>query len=156
MELSPTAMNVILGILIVLVLVGNVYFRRRKMEKTPLGAVAFMLMELDSNYNLTESFSFHRGIKKFKAGSWNRNKNKVDFLPVELRNALSKAFEMSEEVNDRIDAARKYGSDSYMAGIDVGKLKGPIDKSRQDLRVWLQENMDNPEYAPPKRRGLFG
>ena len=155
MEISQTTMNIILGVVIVIVLVANIYFRRRKMEKTPLGAVSLMLMELDSNYKLTESFSFHRGIQKFKTGGWNRNKNKVDFLPAELRNAVSKAFEMSEDVNERIDAARKYGSDSYMAGIDVGKLKGPIDKSRQELRAWLQENMDNPEYAP-KRRGLFG
>ena len=155
MEISQTTMNIILGIVIVIVLVANVYFRRRKMEKTPLGAVTFMLMELDSNYKLTESFSFHRGIQKFKTGSWNRNKDKVDFLPAELRNTVSKAFEMSEDVNERIDAARKYGSDSYMAGIAVDKLKGPIDKSRQELRAWLQENMDNPEYAT-KRRGLFG
>ena len=155
MESNQTTINILLGILIVLVLVANIYFKRRKMEKTPLGTVATMLMELESNYNLTESFSFHRGIQKFKTGSWNRNKDKIDFLPTELRNTVSKAFEMSEDVNERIDAARKYGSDSYMAGIDVGKLKGPIDKSREDLRVWLQENMDNPEYAP-KRRGLFG
>ncbi len=155
MESNQTTINILLGILIVLVLVANIYFKRRKMEKTPLGAVTTMLMELDSNYKLTESFSFHRGIQKFKTGSWNRNKDKIDFLPTELRNTVSKAFDMSEDVNERIEAARKYGSDSYMAGIDVGKLKGPIDKSREDLRVWLQENMDNPEYAP-KRRGLFG
>ena len=156
MELSETTINILLGILIAGVLVANIFFRRRKMEKAPVGKVTFMLIDLDSNYKLAEGFSFHRGVRRFKTGSWKRNKNKLDFLPMELRDAVAQAFEMSEEVNERIDAARKFGSDSYMAGIDVGKLKGPIDKSRQDLRAWLQENMDNPEYAPPKRRGLFG
>ena len=156
MELNETTTNILLGILIAVVLVANIYFKRRKMEKAPVGKVTVMLMELNHNYELTEGFSFHRGIKRFKTGSWKRNKNKLDFLPMELRDTVAQAFEMCEDVNERIEAAKKYGSDSYMAGIDVEKLKGPIDKGRQDLRAWLQENMDNPEYAPPKRRGLFG
>lgn len=156
MELNETTMNIILGLLVAVVLVANIYFRGRKVKETPLGIVASMVAELDVNYNITESFNFHRGISKFKTGSWNRNRGKVDFLPVELSNLVSKAFEMSEDVNARIDSARKYGSDSYMAGIDVDKLKKPLDQSRQELRAWLQANVDNPAYAPPKRRGLLG
>jgi hypothetical protein len=155
MELSQTALNIIMGILVVLVLVANVYFRKRKMEKEPLGKVVVMLADLDKNYKLTENFSFHRGIQKQKTGNWKKHRNAVDFLPVELRTKLDRAFEMSEDVNERIDAARKHGSDSYMAGIDIDKLKEPIDKSRQELREWLQENINNPEFAS-KRRGLFG
>ena len=155
MELSETTINILLGIVIAAVLVGNIYFKRRKMEKSPVGKVTFILIDMDSNYKLAENFSFQKGVRKFKTGSWERNKNKLDFLPMELRDAVAQAFEMSADVNERINAARNYGSNSYLAGIDVGKLKGPIDKGRQDLRVWLQENMDNPEYAPPKRRGLF-
>ena len=147
--------NVILIILIGVVIVVNIFIRKRRAEKTPLGGVAGILSEVNNNLKLTEAFSFHRGARKFQTGSWKRNKDKIDFLPVELLNTLSKAFEMSEDVNERIDAARKYGSDSYMAAIDVDKLKEPLAKSKQGLQEWLQENMQNPEYAP-KRRGLFG
>ena len=155
MEFDETTVNIILGIVIVAFMGVNIFVKRRKMEKTPLGAFAVMLAELDFNFKLIENFSFHRGIQKFKTGGWNRNKNKISVLPLEIQETVAKGFEMSEEVNERIVAARKFGSDSYMAGIDVSKLKEPIDKSRQALRAWLQENMDNPEYAP-KRRGLFG
>ena len=156
MGISETTINIILGILVAVVLVANVYFRKHKMGKTSLGMAAFMLADLDGNYKLIDSFSFHRGIKKFKTATWRNSRDKIDFLPVGLQNALSKAFEMSEDVNQRIDSARKNGSDSYMAGIDMEKLKGPIEKARQELRLWLQENMNNPEYAPKRRRGLFG
>ena len=156
MDLGETGINTILVILLVVLLAANIYFKKRKGDKTPLGMVVSIFSEVSGNLQLTETFSFHRGSSKFKTGSWERNKDKIDFVPMELRNTLSKAFEMSREVNERIDAARKHSSDSYMAGIDVDKLKAPLAKSKQELQEWLQENMQNPEYAPPKRRGLFG
>jgi len=155
MELDGTAMNVIMVILIIILLVANIYFRRRKEEKTPLGKVIRILYEVGHNQRTIESFEFHRGRKKFKTGGWRRNKNKIDFLPSELQAALAKAFEMAEEFNERINAAKKFGSDSYMVGIDTEKLKEPFAKSDEKLREWLQENSQNPEYAP-KRRGLLG
>ncbi len=155
MDLSETGTNTIFGVIIVIFLVANVLLRNRKAEKTPLGKVVGIFSEVNKNQKLTESFSFHRQAGKFKTSSWKRNKDKVDFLPSELMQTLSKAFDMSEDVNERINAARKYGSDSYMAGIDVDKLKEPLAKSEQGLKQWLKENMQNPEYTP-KRRGLFG
>ena len=62
---------------------------------------------------------------------------------------------MAEDVNERIAAAKKYKSDSYMAGIDVEKMKKPLADSEQELQRWLEENMHNPEFMP-KRPGLFG
>ena len=134
---------------------ANIFFKRRKTEQTPLGIVASIFSEVRHNKNLTETFEYHWQSKKFKTGSWKRNKTKVDFLPQELLATLSNVFDMAEEYNERVDAAKKYRSDSYMAGIDVSKLKEPLAKSQQELQEWYQENMGNPEYAP-KRRGLFG
>ena len=68
---------------------------------------------------------------------------------------VGKAFDMSDDVNDRINAARKYGSDSYMAAVDIEKLKAPIAGAREALGTWLEENIDNPELQP-KKRGMFG
>jgi len=155
MDLGETGINVIFAILIVVLLVVNVFFKKRRSEKTPLGMVAALLTDVHKNEKLIETFSFHWRIKKFSTGSWKRNRSKIDFLPQELQFTLSKAFEMAEDVNQRIDAGKRARSDSYMAGIDVDKLKGPLAKSKQELQDWLQENMQNPEYAP-KRRGLFG
>ena len=47
---------------------------------------------------------------------------------------LAHTFEMTEEFNERIDAAKKFKSNSYMAGIDVSKLKEPLAKSKQQLK----------------------
>ena len=156
MDLGESGGNIVLVIVVAILLMANVYFRKRKTESTPLGMVTNIFSELNYNQQLAENFNFHRGGGKFKTGSWKRSHDKIDFLPMELRNALSKIFEMTEDFNERIDAARKYGSDSYLAGIDVDKLKGPLAKSKQELQEWLRENMQNPEYAPPRRRGLFG
>lgn len=155
MDLGETGTNIIFGIVIVLFLVLNVYVRSRRTAKTPLGRVIKILAEINYNKKLVENFSFHRGIGKFKTGAWKRNNDKIDFVPQQLRMTLSQTFEMSAEVNERINAARKYKSDSYMAGIDVDKLKAPLAKSQQQLQEWLQANAQNPAYMP-KRRGLFG
>ena len=153
--MGETGINIIVGVVILLLLVFNVFFRKGRAEKTPLGRVVSIFSDLSKNEKLVENFSFHRTVKKLRTGSWKRNGNKVEFLPQDLRMMLAQTFEMSEEVNERIEAARKFKSDSYMAGIDVSKLKEPLARSKQRLQYWLQENIQNPEYMP-KRRGLFG
>ncbi len=148
--------NWIVTVVIAILFVANFFFKKRKTESTPLGKAAVIFTELSQNQKLVENFNFHRGVKRFMTVGWQRNKDKVDFLPTELRNSLAKTFEITEEFNSRIDSARKYKSDSYMAGIDVGRLKAPLAQSKEKLQEWLQENMNNPQYMPKRRRGLFG
>ena len=155
MDLSETAINIIIGILIAGLLVFNFFVRKRKTEKTPLGMAVSIFTELRQNQTLVETFSFHWKVGRFKTASWKRNGARIDFVPIEIRTTLSKAFDMLEDFNQRIDAAKSYKSDSYMAAIDVDKLKAPLAESMQQLQVWVQENANNPEYLP-KRRGLFG
>jgi len=153
--LGETNINIILIIVIVLVLVLNIFLKGRRSMKTPLGRAVSILADINRNEKLVENFSFHHGVGKMRTSAWKRNNDKVDFLPQELLMTLAKTFEMAEEVNERIEAARKFKSDSYMAGIDVDKLKAPLAESKQQLQEWLQANMQNPEYMP-KKRGLFG
>lgn len=154
--MSETVINILIGIIILLLLGLNIYVRSRRSLKSPLGRVALILTNINHNVNLAENFSFHHRIGRMKTGAWQKNKDKIDFVPQELRMTLSRVFEMCEEVNDRIDAARKFKSDSYMAGIDISKLKTPLADSQQRLHEWLQANMNNPEYQPKRRRGIFG
>ncbi len=160
MDLGETGINILLGTLIALLLVANFFFRKRKSEKTPLGMVVGIFSELRHNQKLTETFSFHHTIQRFRTSHWNKSKNRIDLVPIEIRVKLEKAFDLTEDANNRINAAKKSGSDSYMAGIDVGRMKEPIAVAEHQLREWLQENMDNPELQPKKRGmvggGLFG
>lgn len=155
MELSDTALNIILGAAVVLLLVVNFLVRKRKMEKTTLGMVVTVLDELRFNEKHVDDFSFHRSFGKFKTSHWSKNRSQLDFIPPEVTAKVGKAMDMTEDANERINAAKKFGSDSYMAGIDVDKLKGPVADAREALGSWLQENIDNPELQP-KKRGLFG
>jgi len=153
--LSGTVINVILGVLVVVALALNIFVKLRRSMRSPLGRVSLILVDVNRNEKLVENFGFHRGVGRMKTGAWKKNQDKVDFLPQELRMELSQLFDMVKDVNERIDAARNFKSDSYMAGIDVSKLKGPLAKSKQQLQEWLQENMQNPEYQPKRRRGIF-
>ena len=155
MDLSESGMTIVLVVLMVGLLVANVYFGKRKAEKTLLGKVVSVLSDIRYNQRVIETFGFHWRTKRLKAGGWRRNSAKIGFLPEELWISLDKIFDMVDDFNQRIDTAKKYKSDSYMAGIDVDKLKAPLDKVAGRLGEWVQANMSNPEYAP-KRRGLFG
>ena len=156
MDFGESGGNVILLIVLGVIMMANIFFRKRKTESTPMGMVVGIFSEVDHNENLAGDFGAHRGAAKFKTVSWKRGREKIDFLPQELRTTIATAFNMVEEVNERIDAAKKFGSGSYLEGIDVSRLKAPLAKSKQGLQAWLEENMNKPEYAPPKRRGLFG
>ncbi len=153
--MSETVINILLGVAIVVFLILNVIFRRRREEKTPLGRVASIFVDISRNEKMIDNFGLSRGYKKLNTGGWRRNSNKIDFLPQELQVELGKVFDMAEEINGRIEAARKFKSQSYMAGIDVSRMQAPLAKTKEQLQLWLQENMQNPEYAP-KKRGLFG
>jgi hypothetical protein len=143
-------------LLLIAALALNVFVKYRRSKKTPLGNVASILIDINRNEKNLENFNYSQQAKKMKTGSWNSYKDKIDFLPQEIHMELGQTFEMCQEVNDRINAAKNYKSSSYMAGIDVSKLEVPLARCKEALQIWLQENMNNPEYQPKKRRGLFG
>lgn len=147
--------NIILVVVVLLFMLGSIFLRRRTVEKTELGKIITLLSEINQNLKIVDAFSFHLGVKKFKTDSWNRNKTKFDFLDERLHTTLANAFGMAEEFNQRIDEAKKYKSSSYLASIEVDKLKDTMTKSQQELGEWFQENKDKKELLP-KKRGLFG
>ena len=154
--MSETIINIVIGLVIALFLLLSVFRRRRDPIITPLERVFDVVTELEGNERRLEAPDPNRGVGKMKTGAWKRHRNHLDFLSEDLRMKLSQVFEMSEELNQRISAAKKFKSDSYLAGIDVSKLKAPVSESRQQFRNWLEANIDNPEYKPKMRRGLFG
>ena len=148
--------SIALLVLLVIMVVANVFLKGRKMEKSPTGKMMVIYMELNSNKNILESLGASRHYKKFKTGAWERNRSKLDFLPYELQTSMAHAFDMAEDYNQRLAAAGKFGSQSYMAGIDVEKMRKPFEQTVQGIYAWIQENMDDPELAPKKKRGMFG
>ncbi len=153
--MSEQVINILLIVVIVVLMIANIYFRRRRMEKWPMGKATVLYAELNSNKRKLNSVSNQRRYKKLKTGVWKRHRNKLDFMPKELQATLSDTYSAAEDYNKRLDESKRFGSSSYMAGVDMGRLKEPFDKSINELYAWIHDNLDKPEYQP-KRRGLFG
>ncbi len=145
---------VILIPIIILIVLSFVMKRRRPAEKTDPEIAGSLFLDVNENLKLAESFSLQRRPKKFRTGSWQRNSEKVDFLPRTLQDALSTAFTLAEDSNQQIDAAKKYKSTIYLSGVDVHKLEGPLTKSKEGLEEWLKANIQQtgPEAG---RRGCL-
>jgi hypothetical protein len=146
--------NILIGLALLLLLglsIGLQIFRTRR---SLLGHVVAILGNIKHNIKLCENFSYHYGIGKLKADAWEKYREKVDFLPQELLNNLSKVFDLVMEINVNIDAAMRYKTDSYMAAIEIDKLKGTLVSCHEQLQEWVYANMNNPDYLP-KKRSLF-
>ena len=129
--------------------------RKRPVERTPLAVVHSLLLELKQNQQLAEAFRFQWQTRKFAMASWQRNKAKVGFLGSSLQVTLADTFTMAEDFNQQIAAAKKYRSTSYLASINVIKLKELLVKSEQGLEQWLVSEGMTPG-SPPQSTSLLG
>lgn len=125
---------------VIIFILFNVFFRKRQEQKRRLGVVRSLLSEINYNQKLMEAFLFQWQAKKFKTGNWKRNRDKMDYIDQGLHTTLAGAYEIAEEFNKEIDAAKKHKSASYMASIQVDRLKEPLANSKQGLEEWLQLN----------------
>lgn len=130
-------------------IVVNVLFRKRQEQKRQQQVARGLISELDYNQKLMEAFLFKWQAKKFKTGTWKANKDKMDYIDQGLRNTLAGAYEIAEEFNSEIEAAKKHKSSSYLAGIQVDRLKEPLARSRQGLEEWLELNKRRKELEKP-------
>jgi len=133
---------------IILILV-NVFFRKQQEQKRRQQVVRSLLSEIDHNQKLMEAFLFQWQAKKFKTGAWKRNRDKMDDIDQDLHTTLASTYEIAEEFNREIEAAKKYKSASYLTGIQVDRLREPLAKSRQGLEEWLQLNTGKKEPVKP-------
>jgi len=152
--LGSLTSSILIGVALVFLLVLSIGLQMLRTRRAPLGKVVGILSSVRYNARLCENFSYHHGIGRFKSQAWEKNREKVAFLPQELLDKLSKVFDMVAEMNVNIDAAVKFKTDSYMAAIDVSKLKEPLATCEEQLKEWVYENMNNPDYLP-KKRSLF-
>jgi len=125
---------------VVIFLVINLLFRKQQAQKRRLTTVRSLVSEIDYNQKLVEAFSFRGQLKKFKTGTWQRSKGKLDYLVSDLQNALADAYGIAEGFNREIDAAKKHKSAGYLANIQADRLSKPLARCQQGLEEWLQLN----------------
>jgi len=134
---------------VVAFIVINIFFRKHQEQKRQQQVVRSLLSEIDYNQKLMETFLFKWQSKKFKTGTWKSNKDKMDYIDQSLHNTLVGAYAIAEEFNGEIEAAKKHKSSSYLAGIQVDRLKEPLAKSKQGLEEWLELNKRAKEMPKP-------
>ena len=125
---------------VIIFILFNVFFKKQQERKRRLTVIRGLLSEIDYNQKLMEAFSFQWQAKKFKTGNWKRNKDKMDYIEQSLHATLTSAYEIAEGFNREIDTAKKYKSASYLASIQMDRLREPLAKSKQGLEEWLQLN----------------
>jgi len=146
--------TLIILIPIILIILFNVFFKKRKAEKTQPEIAMSLLSEVATNQHIAEGFLGKTRARKFRTDSWQRNKEKLDFLDQTLRDELAKTFGMAEEFNRAVDATRKFKSSSYLEGISADRLKESLVRCRQGLEAWFETNKDQ-TTAIPGRRGCL-
>lgn len=140
-------------IVIFVLLLANTFLRKRRGERNPAEIALSLLADVKQNQHQMESFNYSKQAGKFRTASWGRNKNRIEFLGQGLQGSLAEAFDTADQFNRDIDSARKYKSSSYLASINVERLRRPLSASKQGLEDWLKDNMGK---GHPARRGLFG
>lgn len=146
--------TILLGVALVLLLVLSVVLQGFRTRRSPMGRVVGIASSVRHNVKLCENYSENSSIGRFKTSAWDKHKESVDFLPVELRNELSDVFGTISELNVTIDTARSLGSAGYVSANDIKKLKTPLASCKEKLQEWVYANMNNPDYLP-KKRSLF-
>ncbi len=141
--------------LIIIIVLSFVMRRRRPAEKTPQDIASSLLMDVMANQRALDKFDTQKRPKKLQLGSWQRNSEKIDFLEPSLRSTLADTFRQIEDFNLRVESAKMYKSTSYLFGVNIDKLEGPLTKSREGLEEWLKANI---EQAGPGagRQGCMG
>ncbi len=152
MENIKSTIFLVIAMVLLLALSIGIHFLRTR--RAPMGRVIGIFNNVKYNEKLSRNFRYSRNIGKFKTGAWDKHRNAVGFLPEGLRAELLKVFDKIAEINDRIDTARRFKSDSYMAAIETDGLEAPLVSCREQLQKWVYANMNNPEYMP-KKRSLF-
>jgi len=146
--------NIILIVAILGLVLLQFVLRRRKPETLHREIAQSLLMEVRLNQALAEGFHLRQKPRRFEVTTWQRNKTRLDFLAQSLQAALSDAFMMVEDFNRQIEAAKKYRSATYTANVDIGKLREPLDKSKEGLEEWLLANVGRKE-PPMSYPGIF-
>ncbi len=137
-------------------LVAIQYFlrKRRGPEANQQEIVQNLLGEVRLDIRLAEIFSFQYQAKQFLTTTWQLNKNKLDFLDPRLQESVNNAFEMAEDFNQQIAAAKKHKSNAYMASIHMDKLKAALTTCQQGLEQWLLLKVGS-KNPPLKEQSMF-
>jgi len=158
MDFGDTGQTILIFAVIIGLLVLQFVFRRRRSPATTQQQIVeSLLAEVRFNLRLADVLTLNWQAKRFITTSWQIDKNKLDFLDQSLQSTLSDAFAIAEDFNHQLGMAKKYKSSSYMANIDMAKLKEKLTQSREGLEKWLlsKTGTTEPQTKYPSITDIF-
>ena len=126
-------------IFLALALVGLSFIlrMRRNPVKDQLEIVQGLASEARLDIRMADVLKTHPNPRPFVTTTWLLRRKHVDFVDAALRDSLEKAFELAEEYNVTIYAARKTKSFGALSSLDTEKLKGLLAVCQESLEQWM-------------------
>jgi hypothetical protein len=144
-------------IVIVLLLVWTMTRRKKQSSgNINIDAVGGVLGNVNENLRvLDERMTNWQSKKKFQTRAWNTYKDRLTFLDSSLTSSINESFTLAEDLNTRIDSAKKNKAMATLQDMPLEKLREPLTKSRDGLTTWLRTNFQA-ETQNSQRSGCGG
>jgi len=143
----------IIYIALILILIFTLT-RTRKRSTPRLQSAIGMIADINENFKILETRRINpQSPKKFKTGAWKAYQDRLDYFESETLTALKETYNLINEMNERIEIARRSQNLSTLQDLPLDKLKEPMSKSREGMVKWLRANL---QAETQTRRNLFG
>jgi hypothetical protein len=143
----------IIFIAVILILIW-ILTRTRKRTTPRLQSAINMIADINENLKILETRRINpQSPKKFKTGAWRAYQEKLDFIEAETLIALKETYTLINEMNEKIEIAKKSQSLATLQALPLDKLKDPLTKSKEGMMSWLRANLQAETLT---RRNLFG
>jgi hypothetical protein len=152
--LSGTLQTVIIIALLILFLVASVFMQMFRARRSPLGRVIKIHEDIQRIEKFCNDPAYRRNTGRLSTKAWDKYRDKVEFLPAEIKQELTRLFDMVGEFNSDIDASNKINSDIIIATLNTEKIRIPVTSCLGKLKTWISENLHNRDYLP-KKFGVF-
>ena len=142
---------------VAIVLLSFLLRLRRDPMKDQLEVVQGLAAEARLDIRMAEVLKSHPSPLPFVTTTWQLRRKRIDFLDESLQKNLAAAFDMAEEYNEAIVAARRAKSYGSLSSLDTDKLKETLAVCREGLEQWmlLKVGSRNPPEKGPGILDVF-
>jgi hypothetical protein len=128
--------------------------RGRKRGTPRLQSAIHLISDINDNLKILENRRIDpQSNKKFKTGAWRAYQDRLDFFETDTLNALKETYTIIDEMNVKIEIAKKSQSLSTLQDLPLEKLKEPMAKSKEGMVKWLKANL---QAETQTRKSMFG
>ena len=152
--MSSTVQTVVIIGALIIVLALSVVMQLFRARRSPLGRVIKIYEDLSRIEKFCDDPVYRPKAGRLSTDAWDKYREKVGFLPEEIKTDLTRLFDMAGEINTDIDASARVNSGMALAAVNTEKLRTPLTSCRGKLKDWISENLHNREYLP-KKFGVF-